>query len=165
VRPRPKVRRLSRQLPGVGAAVAGAKACAPWRRCERPGGPPSKRTESSHTGQGGQQGGPGWAWTRLDLDSSYRQILAVRLYVWSRMEASSTANLRQQAVADWDERLGWLKSNMPLPVFQAVDRIEMRSSGCGRPICFLQEQDIGAPQGSGLPNQCNAIIGSANTEQ
>ena len=110
-------------------------------------------------------GGPGWAWTRLDLDSSYRQILAVRLYVWSRMEASSTANLRQQAVADWDERLGWLKSNMPLPVFQAVDRIEMRSSGCGRPICFLQEQDIGAPQGSGLPNQCNAIIGSANTEQ
>jgi hypothetical protein len=36
----PRVLCLSRQPAGVGAAVAGAEACAPWRRCVRPRGPP-----------------------------------------------------------------------------------------------------------------------------
>jgi hypothetical protein len=48
----PKVFCLSRQPTGVGAAgagaPAGAQACAPWRRRERPGGPPYRKF--SHRG-------------------------------------------------------------------------------------------------------------------
>ena len=100
-----QILRFSRQPAGVGAAVAGAKACAPWRRRERPGGAAWKPWRKQS---------PAWAVTlvlcrvRLDIhppaDAFTRServaaeaVVSVRdCHAWPCGQAGLTADRRQE---------------------------------------------------------------------